>query len=97
MDSGAIFGFGSLLIQTAGASANLELPDVTSPKDAHHLITTAMVERRGMTAPAIEEGRSRKVSQLLEAAAELNAAEARAFMTAIQQAVSRPPAGPSSH
>lgn len=91
---GAVFGFGSLLIQTAGATANLELSAAADPKEAHHLITEAMAARRGAQVMTDDEGkvvgkRSAKVSQLLDAAAELDGPEARAFLTAIQQAVNK--------
>lgn len=85
---GALCGFGSLTLQTAGNAANLELPHVADPKVTHHLITETMSRYRG-SAHQPEGGRNAKVTQLLDAATELNDAEARAFLTAIQQAVGR--------
>lgn len=85
---GAIFGYGSLLVQTSGGLLNLELAHVADPKNAHHVISDAMTARRGATPTAgAAAGKSGKVSQLLDAASELDAAEARAFLTTLQQAV----------
>jgi uncharacterized membrane protein YdbT with pleckstrin-like domain len=81
---GTMFGFGKLDLQTAGSSANLELPDVKDPKDAHHVVTEAMGAFRG-TSPAV--GRSEKVDALLGAASELKDAEARAFLVSLQEAM----------
>jgi uncharacterized membrane protein YdbT with pleckstrin-like domain len=82
----ALMGYGTLTLQTAGTAANLELPHAMDPKVLHHIITSAMAEQRSRR-PAEEGGRSGKVTQLLEAASELNDAEARAFLVAIQKAV----------
>lgn len=85
---GTIFGFGTIVIQTAGTNVNLELPQVRGPKDIHHLITELVA---GRTAPG-GASRNEKVSTLLSAAAELNDAEARAFLTTLQQAIKDRPA-----
>lgn len=81
---GTIFRFGTVDLQTAGASANLELPYVHEPREVHHLITETMSSRRDR---ANGGARSEKVAHLLETASELTDAEARAFLTAIQEAV----------
>jgi len=87
---GTMLRYGTIIVQTAGATTNLELSHVRAPKDVHHLITELMAAYGAQ--PPLE--RSERVSQLLEAAADLNDAEARAFLTEIQGAVSDKPAPP---
>lgn len=84
----SLAGYGAVTLQTAGGAANLELPCAADPKDLHHLLTTAIAERR-VAAPGPDGQRSGRVAELLEAASELNDAEARAFLVAIQKAVGR--------
>lgn len=82
---GTVFGFGTVVVQTAGSQVNLELPCVKDPKDLQHLITeTAGAQRTKSNGGT----RSEKVAHLLDAAADLSDAEARAFLVAIQEAVS---------
>lgn len=81
---GTMLGYGAITVQTAGSQVNLELPGVKNPKEVHHLITeTAALQ--------VSKGnggvRSQKVAHLLDAAADLSDAEARAFLVAIQEAV----------
>jgi len=87
--SGTIFGYGSVLIQTAGSGANIELSAAPDPKEAHHLITEIMAAHRAGAVAAGDNGATHKVSRLLEDAAQLDGPEARAFLTAIQQAVGK--------
>lgn len=90
----ALMGYGALTLQTAGSAANLELPHAMDPKVLHHVITTAMAEQRSRR-PTEEGARSGRVTELLEAASELNDAEARAFLVAIQKAVAPKEARPA--
>lgn len=84
---GTLCGFGKLDVQTAGAAANLELAHVKDPKEIHHLVTEAMSSYRGTAAaPA---GRDGKVGALLEAASELQDAEARAFLLSLNEAMKK--------
>lgn len=85
---GTLLGFGKVDLQTAGQSANLELPNVENPKDTHHLITEAMSAARGTAAKP--NGRDEKVGALLDAASELKDAEARAFLVSLQEAMKKP-------
>jgi membrane protein YdbS with pleckstrin-like domain len=85
---GTIFDFGTIVIQTAGATVNLELPHVRRPRDVHHLITGLAAAR---TPGSVPTTRTDKVATLLDAASELNEAEARAFLTTLQQAIAEKP------
>jgi hypothetical protein len=71
--------FGTVVIQTAGTSTNLELNDVRDPKDIHHLITEKMAARLGNQAG--------KPSSLVESAAGMSDAEARAFLVELQEKI----------
>jgi hypothetical protein len=83
---GTVFKCGTLIVQTAGASANLELYYVRRPEDVQHLITEAVAAYQQETG-----GRTERVSQLLNTAASLNDAEARAFLTGLQGALKDKP------
>ncbi|MBI4457964.1 PH domain-containing protein [Candidatus Uhrbacteria bacterium] len=80
---GTVFRYGMLGIQTAGTATNLELQHVYDPKEAHHLITELMAGR----AAEVGDGRASHGAQLIEAAASMNDAEARAFLVTLQDAV----------
>lgn len=84
---GTMFGFGKLDLQTAGSSTNLELAHVREPKEIHHLITETMGAFRGTA--AAPSGRDGKVGALLEAASELQDAEARAFLLSLNEAMKK--------
>ncbi|HTM68774.1 MAG TPA: PH domain-containing protein [Candidatus Binatia bacterium] len=88
--AGTILRFGTIEIQTAGNSTNLELQDVHDPKELHHLITDAMHRHKDR---ANGGARSEKIAMLLDAAAELNDSEARAFIVALQAAIASGNAG----
>ncbi|HSD11981.1 MAG TPA: PH domain-containing protein, partial [Patescibacteria group bacterium] len=81
---GTLLKFGTIELQTAGNATNLELQDVRDPKELHHLITESMAAHRDK---ANGGARSEKIAALLDAAAELNDSEARAFIVALQEAV----------
>lgn len=81
---GTVFRFGTIELQTAGSTTNLELHDVHDPKELHHVITQAMASHRDK---ANGGARSEKIAALLDAAAELNGSEARAFVVALQEAI----------
>jgi membrane protein YdbS with pleckstrin-like domain len=81
---GTLLRYGTVELQTAGTSVNLELPHVHDPKDVHHLITESMSALRERSNGG---ARNEKIAALLEAAAELNDSEARAFVVALQEAV----------
>lgn len=81
---GTLLRFGTIELQTAGTSVNLELPHVHDPKEVHHLITESMASLRETSNGG---ARNEKIAALLEAAAELNDSEARAFVVALQEAV----------
>lgn len=78
-----MFGYGTVVVQTAGTNVNLELPSVKDPKSVHHLITETASASHARRGGAGDE----KVAHLLDAAAGLSDAEARAFLVAIQEAV----------
>jgi len=84
---GTILNYGTIIVQTAGAATNLELYFVRDPKEVHHLITVTMSAYR-VGSPT---DRNEKVSALLEAAANLSDAEARAFLTELKTAVEDKP------
>ncbi len=86
---GTIFNFGSVTVRTAVTSSSLEMPAARNPKDVYHLITETMA------AAGSGGGRSGKVAALLDAAADLSDAEARAFVTSLHQGTR--PARPSAH
>lgn len=81
---GTIFKFGTIELQTAGSTTNLELQNVRDPKELHHLITQAMSSHKDK---ANGGARSEKIAALLDAASELNGSEARAFVVALQEAI----------
>lgn len=85
---GTLFRLGTLVIQTAGTTTNLELPALHDPKDVHHLITATL---QSFQSHLRGGARSEKVAHLLEAASDLSDAEARAFLVALQEAVAQPP------
>ncbi len=87
---GTLLRYGTIVVQTAGATTNLELSYVRRPKDVHHLITEMMAAYGDH--PPLE--RSERVARLLEAAADLSDAEARAFITEIKGAVADKPPAP---
>ncbi|MDD5252215.1 MAG: PH domain-containing protein [Patescibacteria group bacterium] len=80
-----LLGYGTLFVQTAGAQATLELDGVRRPKDIHHVISETMAKNLALE----ENGRSRRVYSLLDAAAGLSEAEARAFLVELQGAVNQ--------
>ncbi|KPJ85598.1 hypothetical protein AMJ57_02455 [Parcubacteria bacterium SG8_24] len=82
---GTLFRYGTVVVQTAGANTNLELPFVKHPKDVQHLITSTAASFRARSNGG---ARSEKVADLLDAASDLTDAEARAFLVAVQEAVS---------
>lgn len=84
---GTLLKMGSLVIQTAGSTTNLELTGIRDPKDVHHLVTETM---QAFQTYARGGARSEKVAHLLEAASDLSDVEARAFLVAIQEAVAEP-------
>ncbi|HTK05382.1 MAG TPA: PH domain-containing protein [Candidatus Eisenbacteria bacterium] len=81
---GTLLKFGTIELQTAGNATNLELQNVHDPKELHHLITESMHLHKDK---ANGGARSEKIAVLLDAAAELNDSEARAFIVALQAAV----------
>ena len=81
---GTLLRYGTIVIQTAGAQINLELSHVRDPKDVHHLITETASSLQSESNGGI---RSQKVAHLLDTAADLSDAEARAFLVALQEAV----------
>lgn len=81
---GTLLKFGTIELQTAGNATNLELQNVHDPKELHHLITESMHHHKDK---ANGGARSEKIAVLLDAAAELNDSEARAFIVALQAAV----------
>jgi len=81
---GTLLKFGTVELQTAGSSTNLELQNVLEPKELHHLITESMHRHKDK---ANGGARSEKIALLLDTAAELNDSEARAFIVALQAAI----------
>ncbi|MEY4744451.1 MAG: hypothetical protein RL272_396 [Candidatus Parcubacteria bacterium] len=81
---GTLLRFGTIELQTAGNSTNLELQDVRDPKELHHLITESMASHKDK---ANGGARSEKIAALLDAASEFNDSEARAFVVALQEAI----------
>lgn len=81
----AVFNFGVVHLETAGGGAALELPDVHDPKEVNHLLTETMGwHKQRQNGGAQNE----KVAELLATVSSLKDAEAKAFLVAIQQAVS---------
>ncbi len=80
---GHIFGYGTISLQTAGNAMNLEIRGIADPREVHHVITEQM--RRDV--PDGGGVRSAKVARLLEAASDMTDAEARAFISALQEAL----------
>ena len=78
---GTVLNVGLLVVQTAGSNTNLELLHVKNPQEIQHLIVRKMA--------AYGNGRSRgeRAQELVAAAAEMSDAEARAFVTELQQAM----------
>jgi uncharacterized membrane protein YdbT with pleckstrin-like domain len=87
---GTMLHYGTVVIQTAGATTNLELFFAHDPKEIHHVITELMSAYR----TSIAGERSQKVTELLDAAASLSDAEARAFLTGLKTAIADSPAEP---
>lgn len=85
---GTMLHYGTIIVQTAGATTNLELFYVHEPKEIHHVITELMSAYRN----ALTGERSQKVTELLDAAANLSDAEARAFLTGLKTAITDRPA-----
>lgn len=83
---GTVFGYGMVTVQTQSLQNNLELRAVRDPKEVHHLVTSTVVAVRRSLGGATPGA---KVSALLEAASELNDAEARAFLLALRSALKR--------
>ena len=81
---GTLCNFGIIVVQTAGATTNLELPSVDDPKEIHHLITETMASHHHQLNGG---ARSERVAALLDAASDLNDTEARAFLVALQEAI----------
>jgi len=80
---GTLLNYGTLIIQTAGTSSNLELEYVRDPKEVHHLMSETVAARLAVPAGP----RNEKVSALLEAAASLTDVEAKAFLVELKGAV----------
>ncbi|MFH2062715.1 MAG: PH domain-containing protein [bacterium] len=81
---GTVLRYGTVVVQTAGSQVNLELPAVRRPQEVHHLITETAAASR----PDVTDGlHSQRVARLLDSAADLSNAEARAFLVALQDAV----------
>ncbi|OIO52713.1 MAG: hypothetical protein AUJ19_00310 [Parcubacteria group bacterium CG1_02_58_44] len=82
---GTVLRYGTVVVQTAGSQVGLELQYVRCPQELHYLIT----ETAASCQPENADGsHSQRVTHLLDAAADLNDAEARAFLVALQDAVS---------
>jgi membrane protein YdbS with pleckstrin-like domain len=81
---GAILGYGTITLQTAGTTVQLELHGVGNPREVHHLITEQMHRRAGH---GDGTARSAKVAALLESASDMTDTEARAFVIALQEAM----------
>jgi hypothetical protein len=80
---GTVLNYGSIIIQTAGSAANLEMAGVRDPKEVHHLITETM-------AAYAEIGQTtRRGAEFAEAASRMSDAEARAFLTQLNGAMQR--------
>ncbi|MFH1047269.1 MAG: PH domain-containing protein [Patescibacteria group bacterium] len=82
---GTLFKYGTIVVQTAGTHVNLELIYVHQPQKIHHLITETASALQAESNGGV---RSQKVAHLLDTAADLSDAEARAFLVALQEAVS---------
>jgi len=82
---GTLFKYGTIVLQTAGTHVNLELTRVRRPQDIHHLITETSAALQAESNGGV---RSQKVAHLLDTAADLSDSEARAFLVALQEAVS---------
>lgn len=80
---GTLFNFGSVSLQTSGSTATVDLSYTRDPKELYHLIVETRATRQGDAG----HGSGDKVGSLLEAASQLNDAEARAFVTALKQAM----------
>jgi len=80
---GTVFNFGSVSLQTSGSNALIDLSNTKNPKELYHLIVETRAKHQG----AGPMSRTDKVSALLEAAGQLDQAEARALLTSLQQAV----------
>lgn len=78
---GTVWNVGTIIVQTAGTNTNLELLHVHRPQEIQHLIIRKMAARHaGQT-------RGERAQGLVAAAAEMSDAEARAFVTELQQAM----------
>lgn len=75
-----MLNFGTVVIQTAGATTNIELTNVRDPKEVHHLITEKMAARAS--------GTDKPAPSLVSAAADMSDAEARAFLVELQEKIS---------
>jgi hypothetical protein len=80
---GTLFNFGSVSLQTSGSTATVDLSHTRDPKELYHLIVETRAKHQGVHAASKND----RVSALLEAAGELDAAEARALVTALKQAM----------
>ncbi|MFA6603243.1 MAG: PH domain-containing protein [Patescibacteria group bacterium] len=80
---GTLLNYGTLIIQTAGTTSNLELEYARDPKEVQHLLSEILAARLAVPAGA----RNEKVSALLEAAASLTDIEAKAFLVELKGAV----------
>jgi membrane protein YdbS with pleckstrin-like domain len=78
-----LFNVGTVELQTAGASATLDLLRVHDPKNVHHLITETM----SVFNHSHGFGKADRVASLLSAASELSESEARAFLSSLRQAI----------
>jgi uncharacterized membrane protein YdbT with pleckstrin-like domain len=82
----ALFNFGVVHLETAGGGAVLELLDVHDPKEVNHLLTETMgwhkLRQNG-------GAQNEKVAELLATVSSLKDSEAKAFLVAIQQAVTK--------
>lgn len=85
---GTLLRLGTLVIQTAGTTTNLELHVLYDPRDVHHLVTATL---QSFQSHLRGGARTEKVAHLLEAASDLTDAEARGFLVALQEAVAQPP------
>jgi len=80
---GTVLNIGAITVQTAGTNSDLELSEVHEPQEVQHLITRKMEAYRG------GNSRGERAQELVAAAAEMSDAEARAFVTELQEAMAQ--------
>jgi uncharacterized membrane protein YdbT with pleckstrin-like domain len=81
----SLLDFGTVRLETAGGGSALEITDVQDPKGVHHLVTETIGRHRERHAGGTARD---KVAALLETVSELSDVEAKAFLVAIQRAIS---------